>query len=210
MLTTSNARSGSVFPLYLLATFIVIWIVLAIAPLYRLDWALENSLVLIAVCVLAMIYRRMRLSNLAYTAIFLFLIFHEIGAHYTYSKVPYGQWLRYLSVSLSPSHRNDYDRLVHFLYGLLITPAAAEIISTVSDPRGMWRWLLPVSFIMSHSLLYELIEWWAAIVFGGDLGVAYLGTQGDPWDAQRDMLAATLGSMIAMAAIYLYWRRIDA
>jgi putative membrane protein len=203
MLIVSKVQPSPIFPLSLLATFVVIWVTLAIAPLYRLDWALENSLVLVAVSVLVMSYRHLRLSNAAYSMIFLFLVFHEIGAHYTYSKVPYEQWLSHLHIAVSPAHRNDYDRLVHFLYGLLITPAATELISKVSDPRGMWRWLLPISFIMSHSLLYELIEWWAAVMFGGDLGVAYLGTQGDPWDAQRDMFAATIGSVIAMAFIYL-------
>jgi len=194
---------GARFPLLLLAVFAMIWIALAVAPRYRQDWLLENGLVLAAVPWLAYSYRRLRLSNAAYLALFVFLTCHEIGAHYTYSEVPYEQWLSHIHVSLAWLGRNSYDRLVHFLYGLLVTPAAAELLTAVAPLRGIWRWILPVSFIMSHSLLYELIEWAAALTFGGDLGAAYLGTQGDPWDAQRDMLAATLGSMVAMTALLI-------
>lgn len=198
-----EAHPSPRFPLLLLAAFVAIWIALAIAPLYRQDWLLENMLVLIAVPLLVYGYRRLRLSNMAYLALFGFFVCHEVGAHYTYSKVPYEQWLSHVGVSLAWLGRNSYDRLVHFLYGLWVTPAAAELFAAVAPPRGLWRWILPVSFIMSHSLLYELIEWAAAMAFGGDLGVAYLGTQGDPWDAQHDMLAATLGSMVAMTVLLI-------
>lgn len=199
----TDATLGPRFPLLLLAAFAAIWIALAIAPLYRQDWLLENALVLIAVPLLIYGYRRMRLSNAAYLALFVFFVFHEVGAHYTYSKVPYESWLARLDLSLAWLGRNSYDRLVHFLYGLLVTPAAAELFAAVAPPRGIWRGILPVSFIMSHSLLYELIEWAAATAFGGDLGMAYLGTQGDPWDAQHDMLAATVGSVVAITVLLI-------
>lgn len=190
-------------PLALLAAFAAIWIALAVAPLYRQDWLLENALVLIAVPLLVYGYRRLRFSNAAYLALFVFFVFHEVGAHYTYSKVPYDAWLAHLGISLAWLGRNSYDRLVHVLYGLLVTPAAAELFAAVAPPRGIWRGILPASFIMSHSLLYELIEWAAASVFGGDLGMAYLGTQGDPWDAQHDMLGATLGSVASMTILLI-------
>lgn len=206
MLKARVLDRGARFPLLLLAAFAAIWGALAVAPRYRQDWLLENVLVLAAIPLLAFSYRRLRLSNAAYLALFAFLVCHEIGAHYTYSEVPYEQWLSQIGVSLAWLGRNSYDRLVHFLYGLLVTPAAAELLAAVASPRGIWRWVLPVSFMMSHSLLYELIEWAAAMTFGGDLGVAYLGTQGDPWDAQRDMLAATLGSIVAMTTLLLAGR----
>lgn len=200
--TTPPHRSAH-FPLFLLAAFVAIWSALAIAPTFRQDWLLENGLVMAAVPLLVYGYRRLRLSNAAYLALFVFFVFHEIGAHYTYSAVPYERWLSHLDMSLAWLGRNSYDRLVHFLYGLLVTPAAAELLAAVAPARGIWRWILPVSFIMSHSLLYELIEWAAAMLFGGDLGVAYLGTQGDPWDAQHDMLAATLGGMTTMTVLWV-------
>ena len=99
--------------------------------------------------------------------------------------------------------RNSFDRLVHFLYGVLAAPACVELLDRVAPPRGIWRYVLPVSFIMSHSLLFEMFEWAAAAVFGGDLGQAYLGTQGDVWDAQKDMLMATLGAALMVAVLGL-------
>jgi putative membrane protein len=92
--------------------------------------------------------------------------------------------------------------LVHFAYGLLVTPIWLEILRRgVPGLRGIWLWLLPLSFVMSHSMAYELVEWAAALCFGGDLGQAYLGTQGDVWDAHWDMFLATLGSALTLAAI---------
>lgn len=188
-------------PQILLGIFAVIFAALALSPRYRQDWLLENVLVVAVVPLLVWSYRRLRFSNLAYSAIFLFLVMHEVGAHYTYSEVPYDQWTSWLfGFSLDQVlgfERNHYDRLVHFLYGVLITPAIFELFAARAPPQGIWRWIFPVSFVMSHSVLYEMIEWMAALMFGGDLGMAYLGTQGDPWDAQHDMVLASLGSVLS-------------
>ncbi len=184
----------------------MVFIAFGLAPHYRQDWLLENLLVAIAVPLLVWSYRRVRFSNPAYAAIFCFLVLHEIGSHYTYSEVPYDQWTRALfGCSLDQAlgfERNHYDRLMHFLYGLLITPAIAELFAARAPPQGIWRSIFPVSFVMSHSVLYEMIEWAAALLFGGELGAAYLGSQGDPWDAQQDMLLASLGSILAMILLH--------
>jgi putative membrane protein len=76
-------------------------------------------------------------------------------------------------------------------------PVAWDLFAARAAPRGLWRWLMPLLFVMSHSVIYELVEWLAAEVFGGDLGQAYLGTQGDVWDAQKDMALAALGALVA-------------
>lgn len=190
------------FPLLLLAAYAAIWTALAIRPWYREDWLLENVLVLVAMPLLVVTAPRLRFANGTYVALFAFFVLHAIGAHYTYSLVPYEQWSHALGLgSIGETfgwQRNHYDRLVHFAYGLLVTPAAVELFRAVAPPRGVWRALLPALFMMSHSTIYELVEWAAAVVFGGDLGVAYLGTQGDPWDAQRDMALATLGSLVTL------------
>jgi putative membrane protein len=192
------------YPFALLVAFAAIFLVLAVAPWYRQDWLLENLLVLVAVPVLVFTYRRLRFSNFAYTCLFVFFVLHEIGAHYTYSEVPWREWLAALGFGAGdPAGRNHYDRFVHFAYGLLLMPAAVELIQSRMSPRGLWRWLIPVLFIMSHSVIYELIEWLAALQFGGDLGVAYLGTQGDAWDAQKDMALATLGAVIGLGVVAL-------
>jgi putative membrane protein len=95
--------------------------------------------------------------------------------------------------------RNHFDRLTHFCYGLLLAYPIREVFLRVADVRGFWGYFLPLDFTMSTSMLYELIEWAAAEVFGGELGMAYLGTQGDVWDAHKDMALASLGAVIAMA-----------
>lgn len=200
------------FPAALLLAFALVWGALAIAPRYREDWLLENVLVFLALPVLVAGYRRLRFSNLAYACLFMFSVLHQVGAHYTYSEVPYDAWARALagtSVSeLFGFQRNHYDRLVHFLYGLLVAPAALELVDRRAAPTGLWRWLLAWTFLLSHSTLYELIEAAAAGVFGGDLGMAYLGTQGDVWDAQRDSALAALGATIAL--LLLRARRLPA
>ena len=193
------------YPAALLAVFSAIWVALAIAPWYRQDWALENVIVLVAVPMLVWSYRRLRLSNFAYTCLSLFLVLHEIGAHFTYSEVPWREWLQLLGAGdgSAATGRNHYDRFVHFSYGLLVLPAVWELMQARMSPQGVWRWLMPVFFVMSHSVIYEMIEWVAAVVFGGDLGVAYLGTQGDEWDAQKDMALATAGAVLGTLLVAL-------
>lgn len=199
------------FVLGLLAAFAAIWVALALAPWYRQDWLLENMLVFAALPLLAWGYRTLPFTRGTYACLFVFLVLHEIGAHYTYSEVPYDRAFEAVTgASLNALlgwERNHYDRAIHFLYGLLVTPAAIEILQARATPRGLWRWLLPVCFMMSHSVLYEMIEWLAAVVFGGDLGQAYLGTQGDVWDAQKDSLLATAGSVLAVILCTPWIRR---
>ncbi len=188
----------------LAAAFTVLWVLLAIAPKYREDWALENALVLFFAVVLIATYRRLMLSRVSYTLIFIFLCLHEIGAHYTYSEVPYDVWFEAVTGStlnaLLGWERNHYDRLVHFLYGLLLAYPVREIFLRVANVRGFWGYFLPLDLTMSTSMMFELFEWAAAETVGGDLGMAYLGTQGDTWDAHKDMALASLGALIAMVA----------
>jgi putative membrane protein len=186
-----KAMPSTRYPGALLVVFAAWWLVLAIAPRFRQDWLLENLLVFIAIPLLVLGYRGLRLSNLAYTLLF---------------EVPYDDWARSLTgISASDAlglERNHYDRIMHFLYGLLVTPAAIELLDARAPQRGPWRWLLPLLFMISHSTIYELVEWCAAEVFGGDLGQAYLGTQGDVWDGQKDSALAALGALTAVV-----WRR---
>jgi putative membrane protein len=203
-----NDRPGSKdarFPLLLLAVFLVVAVALGIAPHYRQDWLLENVLVLLALPALVLGFRRLRFSDASYVALFVFLVLHEIGAHYTYAEVPWDRWFAALAgFSLHDAlglSRNHFDRAIHFAYGLLLTPAVVELVAARTVSPGIWRWLVPVSLVTASSALFELFEWAAAVCFGGDLGVAYLGTQGDPWDAQQDMFLALLGSVITATGL---------
>ncbi len=190
------------YPRLLLGLLVAFSTLLAIAPHDRADWALENALLLGGVAVLVATHRALPLSRVSYTLIFLFLCLHTIGAHYTYSLVPYDAWFKSLTgrtlSSLTGAERNHFDRLVHFSYGLLLAYPAREVFLRVADVRGFWGYYLPLDVVMATSMLYELIEWGAAVAFGGDLGVAYLGTQGDAWDAQKDMALATSGAILSM------------
>ena len=186
----------------LLGLLTPLWLGLAIEPFDRKDWLLENLLVVAAIVLLATTYRKFPLSRISYTLIFLFLCLHTVGAHYTYAEVPYDRWWTSLTGStfneLVGWKRNNFDRVVHFSYGLLLAYPIRELFLRVAGVRGFWGYFLPLDLTMSSSMLYELIEWGAAEYFGGDLGVAYLGTQGDVWDAHKDMALASLGALIAM------------
>ena len=174
----------------------------AIAPTSREDWLLENVLVVVFVVAYAAWHRRLALSRRSHLMIFLFLSLHLLGAHYTYSAVPYEAWGQTLAGgslnSLFGWERNNFDRVVHFAYGLFLAIPAHEGLSRVLGLTKGWSDFFALALLMSSSLLYELIEWGAAIAFGGDLGQLFLGTQGDAWDAQKDMLLTVLGTLAAL------------
>jgi len=190
------------WPLGLLAAYASLWIALAIEPVFRKDWLLENLLAFVALPLLVLTARRLRFSDFAYACLFVFFTFHAIGAHYTYSLVPYADWWQSLGGGALDG-RNQYDRFVHLLYGLLVTPAAVELLAHYARFPRPWSVLVPWMFMAGHAVIYELIEWAAALVFGGDLGQAYLGTQGDVWDGQKDMALALAGTtaMLGLLAI---------
>lgn len=186
----------------LCVAFAVAWALLAINPHDRSDWLLENLLLVAFAAALLASHRALPLSRISYTTIFAFLLLHTIGAHYTYSLVPWQEWIHWLSggaVAAPTEQRNDFDRLVHFFYGLLLAYPVREVFLRVAELRGFWGYFFPLNVTLSTSVLYELAEWAAAEVFGGDLGIAFLGTQGDVWDAQKDMALAGAGATVAMA-----------
>ena len=195
-------------------SFGVWWILLAIRPLDRNVWAMENGLVVGAVLLLATLHRRLLFSRVSYTLIFAFLCLHQIGGHYTYSEVPYDAFFEIITGrtlnSLVGWERNNFDRIVHFSYGLLLAYPVREVFLRVANARGFWGYFLPLDLTMSTSLIFELLEWALVLVFAGDAGQAYLGTQGDEWDAHKDMALAALGAMLAMgvnAALNWRWQR---
>jgi putative membrane protein len=157
--------------------------------------------------VLAATYRRFPLSRTSYLLIFLFLCLHTVGAHYTYSEVPYDAWWSALfGTTLNGQlgwQRNNFDRVLHFAYGLLLVYPVRELFLRVAGVRGFWGYFLPFDLTMSTSMIYELIEWGAAVVFGGELGQSYLGTQGDEWDAHWDMALASLGAAVSIGITFL-------
>ena len=192
------------WPRALLLTFALWFVALGIAPYDRGAWMLENVLVVIALAIFVATRQRLRFSNLSYTLLFAFFVAHEIGAHFTYARVPWQQWVGQVGgegVVVRALARNDYDRVVHFAYGLLMLRPAVELLRHAAPPTGVWRWLLPPLFILSHAALYEQLEWAATALFSNELGSTYLGSQGDPWDSEWDVLMAVAGALVALAIL---------
>jgi len=201
------------WPLLLLTLLLALGVALGIDPYDRADWALENALAVVAVVLLVLTARRFPLSKLSYTLIWTFLVLHEIGAHWTYALVPYDDaWRKLFGCSFNELvgwQRNNYDRVVHFAFGFLLAYPMRELFVRVGGARGFWGYFLPLEMTLSFSCVYEIVEWGAAVFFGGDLGVAYLGTQGDVWDAQKDMACAGSGALIAIVIVALVHRTLD-
>jgi putative membrane protein len=206
-MTVSHRR----YVLVLGISFAALWIALAIHPHNRRDWTLENLLVFALVPALVFTRRQLPFSRVSYTLIFIFLCLHEVGAHFTYGEVPYDAWFRAVTGrslnGIFGWQRNQFDRLTHFMYGLLLAYPIREVFLRVADVRGFWGYFLPLDFTMSTSLMFELVEWAIAAVVADDLAAMYLGTQGDVWDAHKDTALASCGALIAMTFTALInWR----
>ena len=189
------------FPPILASVFVVFFIALAIDPVSRTVWLAEIIPVVLVFAALVLTYRQFRFSNLAYSLLAVWLFWHTIGGHYTFAQVPFG-WV----TEMLGAERNHFDRIGHFAVGLYAFP--------------MTEWLLrkklcgvklaltfSLFFIMSIAAAYEIIEWWYAVLEGGEAGIEFLGSQGDVWDAQKDMLADTLGALCTL--VLFYWARPD-
>ena len=192
-------KKGGWYKLFLVIIFLAFWIWAAINPVYPDDWLLENYLIFIFVPLIILAGFYFRLSNLSYTLITIFMILHVIGSHYTYAEVPFGYFLQ----SLFNSNRNMYDRLVHFSFGFLLAYPIREIFMRLVKVKGFWAYYFPLDLTLAFSATYELVEWLAAATVGSAAGIAFLGAQGDIWDAQKDMLLAGLGAIITMSVTAL-------
>lgn len=178
--------------LTVISVYAVIWVILAIHPLWRPEWWLENYLVFLAWGLIALSMYKYRLSTISYILIFIYLTFHSFGAHYGYCEVPFGYWLSNYFHFARP---NVYDRVVHFLFGFLFTYPLYELLKKYSSFSNIWLLILPSEFILSYSAFYELIEAMVAWTFPSGKYDAYVGLQGDIWDGYRDMLCAFSGSL---------------
>lgn len=184
--------------------YALLWLALAINPFNRFDWFLENLLVFVAVAAIALTYRRFALSRPAYLLIAGFLALHAVGAHYTYSENPLGAGVQ----TLLQLERNHYDRAVHFCYGLLLVYPFFDLYRRhVRPSHGAWCYLFAIMTVLATSGLYEIIEWTAALLLEPDDALAFLGTQGDVFDAQKDATLAFVGGFIALTLVGAFRRR---
>jgi putative membrane protein len=161
------------------------------------NWILENALVFIFLGYLLFTYKKRQFSDLSYLLIFIYLCLHIYGAMHTYAENPFGYWL----MDTFDLARNHYDRIVHFCFGFLLAYPMRELFLVQLGFQPWVGWALPIEITLSVSGLYELIEWAVADIFFKAQGSAYLGTQGDIWDAQKDMFLATLGAILATTIV---------
>ena len=187
----------SPYELTLLAIVAVVFVWSGIRPHDRFTWVLEVFPVILGIPVLIYVYPRFRFTPLVYTLIALHAVILMVGGKYTYAEVPLGFWLR----DAFGFARNHYDRIGHFVQGFIPAMVAREILVRRSPLRGS-RWLpfLVVCFCLAFSAFYELIEFWTALATGS-AAEAFLGTQGDPWDTQWDMMLALIGAVTALVVL---------
>ncbi len=160
----------------------------------RSNWVTENVLTVIFIFSMIFTYKKFKFSDLSYTLFFVYILLHIYGAEYTYAENPFGYWLK----DVLDLNRNYYDRIVHFSFGFMLAYPMRDYFKNYMQWPDWVCWVLPVEITMSFSAAYELIEWLVADVFYPEEGAAYLGSQGDIWDAQKDMGIAFAGAIICM------------
>ena len=181
------------FPKILLIIYVIFFLILAIKPVSRTTWFVENLPITIIVLILVLTYKKFQFSNLSYFLMSILIFLHTIGGHYTFANVPF-DWI----TNLFGFERNHFDRVAHFSVGFYAF-AFAEILLIKKVVTKRWAlFIFPIFFIMSIAATYELIEWIYAASSSSGLGAEFLGSQGDIWDAQKDILADTLGAIFAM------------
>ena len=178
--------------LTLLAALLALLLTSGIGPHDRFTWFLEVAPVMIALPLLLLSYHRFPFTPLAYRLMFLFALVLIWGGHYTYAENPLFNWLR----DEFQLARNYYDRLGHIMQGITPAIVTREILLRRSPLRpGKWLFFLTCCVTLAISACYEFIEWWVAVA-SGEEAVAFLATQGDPWDTQWDMFLALCGSVV--------------
>ena len=186
-------------PKLLLAAYLALFGVCAISPYDRRTWWAENiPIVLLAAAIVILYTRGIRVSATAYAFMSVLLYLHTIGGYYTFERVPFGFF-----TDLFGFERNHYDRVAHFSVGLYAYGIAELLERRRALNSRLVLFLFPVFTVAFVAMSYELIEWIYAVVEGGTSGAAFLGSQGDIWDAQKDMLADTLGAVFATAAYFV-------
>jgi putative membrane protein len=187
-------RKPSAYELVLLGSMVVLLVWSGIHPHDRFTWWLEVAPIFIGVPALILLYPRLRLTPLVYTLIWIHCGILMLGGHYTYAQVPLGFWMeRWFGFT-----RNHYDRIGHLAQGFIPAMLAREIFIRRSPLAGS-RWLpfMVICFCLAFSAFYELVEFWTALA-EGSAATDFLGTQGDPWDTQWDMMLALIGAIVSL------------
>lgn len=191
--------------------YLILFIVCSINPFNRGVWWAENIPVIIPVLLLLLTFKRFRFSNLSYFLMWFFISIHTIGGHYTFELVPFDFFNEQLSKLnmdfLFPDGRNNFDRFGHFFVGVFAYPLAEFTYRKKYNSNVFTAILFGVFALGFWGALYEVIEMIYAIKEGGESGAAFLGSQGDIWDAQKDMLLDILGAISVSIIFFFVWRK---
>ncbi len=191
-----------IVPIVLLAAYVSVFAVCAVSPYDRGVWLVENIPIVLIVAVNLVIYRYFKFSPLSFILMSFLIILHTIGGHFTFERVPFG-----FVTELFGFTRNHYDRVSHFTVGFYAYPLA-EILLVKKLVRSKWILaMFPIFAIFTVAAGYEIFEWLYALSAEAAAGAAVLGSQGDVWDAQKDMLADGLGAVFAIALFWAVNRR---
>jgi len=179
--------------IYIIVFFLAL-VISGISPKNPFIWFLEVAPALIALVILVSTFKKFRFSNLVYFLILIHSIVLMIGGHWTYAEVPFFNWLRDMGIF----SRNNYDKVGHFMQGFVPVLVAREILirNVIVNGRA-WTNFLSVSVVLAASAVYEFIEWWVSLL-SGNMGDAFLGTQGYIWDTQSDMFFCLIGAGVAI------------
>ena len=192
-----------ILPLFLAIVIIALSIWSGLSPTDRTVWYAEAMPIFVVFGLLVLTYPKFQFSNTAYLLMSCWLIMHLIGAKYTFANVPFDWANQFLSPFLG-EERNHFDRVAHYVIGFYSFPMAEWLLRKRKCGLGV-AFFFALFFIMSVAATYEIIEWQYAVIEGGNAGIEFLGSQGDIWDAQKDMLADTLGALTALL-LYLVVR----
>ncbi len=206
--TPHSVRTGLGEAQLPLALLVVLTPILVLTFIYckagRLNWALEVGPALLGFAALAVTYRRMPLSRFAYVCVFLHTLILVYGGYYTYAEAPLGNWAK----EVFHLSRNHYDRVGHVALGFFPVVIIKEVLLRVTPlRRGGWFVFIVLSVVLAVAAFYELIEWWTTYLVAPDVGQAFLGSQGDPWDAQWDMFFGLVGAAASLLLLGRYHDR---
>ena len=192
-------------PLVLLCIVVAVCIATVIdPPAGRFSWLLEVGPGLAGIFVLIAVSRRFPMSHMAYFCVFLHMFILIYGGYYTYAETPLGNWAKE-AFDLS---RNHYDRVGHIALGVFPVFIIREVLLRKTPLlRGGWLYFIVLSIVLAVAAFWELLEWWVALLVASDVGTAFLGSQGDIWDAQWDMFLALLGAAVVLPILSGYHDR---
>lgn len=201
-----HMRKQSSFLWWLTGIYAVLFVVLAFNPVDKQTWFVENLTVWIILCIIFPLYFfKVRFSNTAYALMFILIYLHTIGGHYTFAEVPFDWVTKTFGFA-----RNNYDRVAHFTVGFYAFAIAEWLYLRKLVANKFLLFTYPILVIATIAMSYEIIEWLYAAGSSPETGMAYLGSQGDIWDAQKDMLADTLGAVFAVIIFFITNKVINA